>query len=149
MWLHCLWLYRMLLYWFWLYWNFTVLALTILSMTILDVTSLYDYFRCYCIGFDYFGILLCWLWLYCLWLYWIWLHYMTFVDVTVLALTKLSVNTLVATYKHSCFYWVCLTLIDFDYIWCASMGCNYIRHIPTMILTVEFMLCLNWVWLID
>lgn len=116
----------------------TVLALTILSMTILDVTSLYDYFKCYCISFDYIGILLYWLWLYCLWLYWIWLHYMTIVDVTVLAIAKLSVTTLVATYKHSCFYRVFLTFIDFDYIGCANMGCNYIRPIPTMNLCCVF-----------
>lgn len=49
---------------------------------------------------------------------------MTIVDVTVLAIAKLSVTTLVATSKHSCFYRVCLTFIDFDYIGFANMGCN-------------------------
>lgn len=137
--LHCLWLYQMLLYWLWLYWNFSVLALTILS-----VTSLYDYFKCYCISFDYIGILLYWLWLYCLWLYWIWLHYMTIVDVTVLAIAKLSVTTLVATYKHSCFYRVFLTFIDFDY-WMCQYGLQLYKAHPYN----EFMLCLHWVWLID
>lgn len=75
----------------------------------------YDYFRCYCIGFDYIGILLYWLWLYCLWLYRMWLQYMTILDVTVLAITKLSVNTLVATYKHALLF--LLNVSDINWFW--------------------------------
>lgn len=148
MWLHCLWLYRMLLYWLWLYWNFTVLALTILSMTILDVTSLYDYFRCYCIGFDYFGILLCWLWLYCLWLYWIWLHYMT---ISIIGGTAWIRTTLIAKSVIK----MAVTILWFINFWFASnvtkevvtnFGCQYIYFgFVDCIIKVDLFGWLQWV----